>query len=109
MANLKPNYKLIYNDIIAQKYPHKKDECLFILEKKQLSVFDVIELNNIIFGIKDKETDIFNQRHRSYNESTILKMLYYQKKNSFNDTQLANHFKLSRNTIAKWKKKFPFS
>lgn len=101
-----PNYKLIYNDIINTKHPHKKEECSSILSKKEISILDIIKLNTIIFGMKDKETNIFNQKHRSYDEKTILEILDYQTKNELNNTELANHFKLSRNTVAKWKKHF---
>lgn len=106
MERVIPNYKRIYNDIIARDHPHKQDQCKTILKKADLSMLDVIKLNNIIFGIKDKETLVFNQMHRSYDKSTILEILDYQDKNNLNNTQLANHFKLSRNTVTKWKKHF---
>jgi hypothetical protein len=106
MERKQPNYKLIYNDIITIKCPGKKDQCNPILNKEVISILDVIKLNLIIFGLNDKETQIFNQKHRSYDESTILEILDYQFKNKLNNTQLANHFKLSRNTVAKWKKHF---
>lgn len=106
MERSQPNYRLIYHDIISIKCPGKKEECNPILNKKEISILDVIKLNMIIFGINDKETQIFNQKHRSYDESTILEILDYQAKNNLNNTQLANHFKLSRNTVAKWKKHF---
>ncbi|ANF49118.1 transposase [Chryseobacterium glaciei] len=100
------NYKRIFTDIITKKFPEKITECRSILDKKALSVLDVIELNRKIFGNSDKSTQIFNQKERSYNESAILKILDYQKKNKLNNSQLALHFKMSRNTISKWKKIF---
>jgi hypothetical protein len=106
MERKQPNYKLIYSDIISIKCPGKKEECRPILNKEVISILDVIKLNLIIFGIKDKETQIFNQKHRSYDENTIIEILDYQVKNNLNNTQLANHFKLSRNTVTKWKKHF---
>jgi len=101
-----PKYRTIYKDIINRKYPDKKTECSNILSKKEISMLDVIMLNNIIFGLSDKETTEFNQKHRSYDLNTILEILDYQEKNELNNTELANHFKLSRNTVAKWKKYF---
>lgn len=65
---------------------------------------DVITLNSKIFNLNDKDTLTFNQKHKSYDEQTILEMLNYQQKHELNNVELANHFKLSRNTIAKWKK-----
>ncbi|WDF48597.1 helix-turn-helix domain-containing protein [Chryseobacterium sp. KACC 21268] len=103
---MKPNYKNIYTDILLKKFPHKQQDCLSILNKKDLSDLDVIELNIKIFGKKNKEAERQNQKYRSYNETTILEILDYKKKNNLNDSQLANHFKLSRNTVAKWKKVF---
>lgn len=103
MNNLAPNCKLIYQDIISKKYPHKKSKCKDILNKKELSVLDIIRLNSLIF---DEEIIIFNQRLRSYDKSAILDILHYQKMNSLNNSEVAKKFKLSRNTISKWKKMF---
>lgn len=100
------NYKQIFSDILNIKYPQKKEECLLLLQKEKLSVIDVIKINKVIFGLPDKEKAKFNQTHRSYNRSAILQILDYQKKNKLNNSQLANHFNLSRNTVAKWKKLF---
>lgn len=99
---IKPDYHAIYTDILQKKFPHKVEENLYLLQKKSLSVIDILILNDRIFGKSNNE----NQKYRSYQKSDILKMLEYQKKNGLNDTQLANHFKLSRNTVAKWKKIF---
>ncbi|BAP31198.1 uncharacterized protein CHSO_2161 [Chryseobacterium sp. StRB126] len=106
MQKSTPDYHQIYNDIINKKYPSRKEECKFLLNKENLSVLDVIELNRRIFGISDQRTEAFNQSHRSYNKSSILMMLDYQKKNKLTNSQLAKHFKLSRNTVTKWKRLF---
>lgn len=106
MQRTYPNYRVIYNDIISKNHPNKKQECNNILSKEEISMLDVIKLNHIIFGIQDKKTIEFNQKHRSYDQNTIIEILDYQEKNSMNNTELANHFKLSRNTVAKWKKHF---
>lgn len=106
MNKREPDYKRIYSDIIDIKYPDRKEACKVLLDKPNLSVLDVIEINEKIFGTGCKATAVFNQKHRSYNRSTIFEILNYQKNNKLNNTQLAMHFKLSRNTIAKWKKIF---
>jgi|SRR5690606_2112501 len=103
---MQPDYKKIYSDILKFKFPHKKEACKPLLEKENLSAIDVIELNKIIFGATDKNTLTFNQKHRSYHKADILKILNFQKKNHLNNVQLANHYKISRNTIAKWKNHF---
>jgi hypothetical protein len=101
-----PNYKSIYTDIILKKFPEKKDISKFILKKDELSILDIIKINEIISENSDKETVHFNQTLRSYDQSCIFEILDYQKKNKLNNSQLALHFKLSRNTVTRWKKLF---
>lgn len=103
---MKPNYHKIYNDLIEKKYPEKKEICEGILLKKQLSVMDIIELNRMIFSHENKEEIQLSQKHRSYDRLAIIQMLNYQKENGLNNTELAKHFSLSRNSVAKWKKIF---
>jgi hypothetical protein len=95
-----PDYRRIYSDIIQKKYPEKEKEARPLLNKKRLSVLDLIRLNTIIFS----KTENLNLKFRSYDKETIAKILNYQKIHNLNDTQLANHFKLSRNTVNRWKK-----
>lgn len=97
----KPNYKRIYNDLLSEKYPEKKEKCVQILSKKYLSFVDIMKLNDLIFGNSNED---FNHKHRSYDRKTIFEILQYQKINNLNNTQLASHFKMSRNTVTKWKK-----
>ncbi|KMQ60821.1 transposase [Chryseobacterium sp. BLS98] len=101
---IKPNYKKIYTDLILKKFPEKMSVCLSILEKDNFCLLDIFTVNKLIFDIPGKETSVFNQKLRSYDEETIEKILTYQMKYRLNNTQVANHFKLSRNSIAKWKK-----
>ena len=105
MKELKqPNYKKIFEDIIAEKCPERNGEFYHLLQKESLSIMNVIELNNKIFGLTDRDTLIFNQKHRSYDQEAILQILAYQNKEKLNNVQLANHFNLSRNTVSKWKR-----
>lgn len=103
MSSQSPNYRRIYSDIINTKYPDKEFECQTILKKQELTTIDIIRLNEIIFKT-DKKTEDFNQRHRSYDKNSIKNILKYQIKNKLSNTQVALHFKMSRNTISKWKK-----
>lgn len=77
-------------------------ECLPILRKNELSALDIIRMNQIIFPM-NRDVEEFNQKHRSYSENDILQILEYQKQHCINNSQLAQHFKLSRNTVTKWK------
>ena len=97
-----PNYKNIYLDIITKKFPSKKDTYKKILSKNTLTDYDVIVLNNELFPNAKNQTE--NQKLKSYTKETILKILDYQKAKKLNVTELARHFSISRNTIAKWRK-----
>jgi len=101
---MNPNYKKIYTDIINKKCP--KDIKLFqkTLNKKELDSVDIIRLNDSIFGKKNADAIKFNQQHRAYSREAILFILDFQKKKKYNNSQLSREFKISRNTIAKWKK-----
>jgi hypothetical protein len=101
-----PDFKKIYTDILQRKFPEKKNKCQKILNKKVLTELDVIAINNIIFAPFSEDLMKSNQRHRSYCKSTIIKILEFQKENGMNNTKLALHYKLSRNTVSKWKKLF---
>ena len=97
-----PNYKNIYLDIISKKFPSKTDTYKKILSKNTLTDYDVIVLNNELFSTAENQTE--NQKLKSYTKETILKILDYQKAKKLNVTELARHFSISRNTIAKWRK-----
>ncbi len=99
-----PDYKRIYIDIITRKYPEKMQLCKTILSKKKLSFLDIIRLNNLLFEKDCRKRTLFNQQHRSYDPLAISQILEYQVNNQLNNSQLAAHFKLSRNTVAKWRK-----
>ncbi|PQA96892.1 hypothetical protein B0A69_02165 [Chryseobacterium shigense] len=101
-----PNYTKIYNDLIERNFPEKKEEFEDLLSKKIKNSLDLIKINNMIFNHQNKETNFFNQRLRSYDEESIKKILKYQISNQLNNRQTANLFKLSRNTVSKWKKIF---
>lgn len=103
---MKPNYKRIFNDILELKYPEKQLVCLPILNKDELSFSDIVNLNNLIFNDQSRETKKLNAQYKVYDKQTIFKILKYQKDNQLNNLETAAHFKLSRNTIYVWKKKF---
>ena len=97
-----PNYKNIYLDIISKKFPSKKDTYEKVLSKNTLTNYDVIVLNKELFPNAKNQTE--NQKLKSYTKETILKILDYQKAKKIKVTELARHFSISRNTIAKWRK-----
>lgn len=93
------NYKRIFLDILDFKYPDKKKNCLHLLQKENLSAIEVLEINQIKIEVRS-----VNQKYRSYSFRDIQKILEYQRNHNLNDTQLSSYFKISRNTICKWKK-----
>lgn len=108
MKNNQPNYKVIFEDIIAKKCPKKEKDCRSLLNKKKLTTFNILELNKKIFGTST-ESLLINQKHKSYNRCDIVQILIYQRKKNLSNQQISEHFKLSRNTVAKWKKIFQMS
>ncbi|WP_375181388.1 helix-turn-helix domain-containing protein [Chryseobacterium sp.] len=104
ILQVRPDYKKIYEDLINTKYPHKMEDCRKLLDREELSVLNILTLNKIIFKSENEFSEKFNQKFRSYTKMDVLDILKYQKENELNNTQLARHFKLSRNTVAKWKK-----
>lgn len=104
---MSPNYQQIYLDIIAEKYPEKMYDSK-INEKvyNLVTILDIISLNDLIFEKRNLNIENHNQKLRSYDKKSILAILDYQKKNNLNNSQLAKHYKLSRNSISKWKKMF---
>lgn len=102
----KPNYNRIYSDLIKIKFPDKIMMYQELLDKKELGVLDVIELNRELFGTGESSSEKFNQKFRSYDRASILRILDYQRDHKLNNLQLARHFNLSRSTVAGWKKRF---
>ncbi|GAA5092884.1 hypothetical protein GCM10023210_22490 [Chryseobacterium ginsengisoli] len=99
-----PDYKQIYLDILQEKYPEKLENQLIKNKLNSLhSAVDILKFDELIFGKSSGSAEFKNQRLRSYDEESVLEILRYQKKNKMTNSDIANHFKISRNTIAKWK------
>lgn len=99
-----PDYKQIYTDILEEKFPEKLIDTSIKLKLETLhSAIDILKFNQLIFGEPEYAVGFNNQRLRSYDQESILKILRYQKQNQLTNLQLGKQFKISRNTIAKWK------
>lgn len=101
-----PNYSRIYRDLIEKKFPEKLQEYKVMLSKDNLTYFEIVRLNELLFGKRNKEQEFQEQRYKAYDKQTILKIIKYQSQNKLNDQEIATRFKLSRNTIRGWKKVF---
>lgn len=97
------NYKKIFQDILDLKFPEKKELHTIVLEKEITDFYDVLNLNRLIFGDEIKEN-----KHKSYDQSTIIKVLNYQKDNNLSNLETAKKFNLSRNTVSAWKKRVSY-
>ncbi len=101
------NYKRIYYDLLSKKFPDKMPLFLKLMNKDPLTALDIIEFNGKIFSENiDIYEDCFNQRHKSYQKTDILRILEYQKKHNLTNSQISQHFRISRNTISKWRRLF---
>jgi|SRR5690606_22247591 len=102
----KPHYVKIYRDLVRMKYPQHWEDVKELLEKDELSYFEIERLNKKLFQTNSPNKEQLQQKYKAYDKKTITQILLYQKKNNLNNLQLAKHFKLSRNTVAKWRKIF---
>ncbi|MET3037668.1 helix-turn-helix domain-containing protein [Chryseobacterium sp. NRRL B-14859] len=96
-----PDYRKIYTDLIHKRFP-EKSHLLALLDKKELTALDIIDIDNRLSPL----VQIDNPKFRSYDKKTILKILDYQKKNRYSNIEIEREFGISRNTISKWRKMF---
>ncbi|WP_265131064.1 helix-turn-helix domain-containing protein [Chryseobacterium oranimense] len=102
---MRPNYTKIYQDIIFDRFPEKiTDPQITKLISDLKTAEDVIVFNEILFEKEENSSE--NQQLRSYDKKTIEKILKYQKKYNLSNSHISLEYKVSRNTIAKWKKIF---
>ena len=106
MKTEQPDHRKIYTDIIFMKHPEKLDACKAILQKKTFTTLDVIKINQLIFGVDKEDYSGSSQKYKAYDQNAIVEILEFQKKSGYNNMQTAKQFKISRNTLAKWKKMF---
>lgn len=98
----RPYYHKIFKDMINDHCPNKLLQVQDLI-KPNMSELDVIKLNTILFKKNTKSS-----KYKSYNQTTVLEILNFQKSNNMSNIQLAKHFGISRNTIAKWKKNYHY-
>lgn len=99
--NNKPNYSLIFLDILESMFPDKCPEEIGVFEGKELSVEEVLLCNKKIFGHNKG-----SGKYRSYDKSTIISILSKQKKHHYTNEKVSQMYNISRNSLAKWKKHF---
>lgn len=102
----RPNYHQIYIDIINQRCPDQWQEYACYFVHSNLTHFEILHLNKLIFHPLAGGDTRENKRFKSYDRETILKILRYQKDEHISNSELAHVFGISRNTVAKWKKHY---
>lgn len=99
---MRPNYKKIYQDMLKMEYPEKlKDPKIRELLDKLHTTEDVLKFNDKLFN-QSRE----NQKLKTYDKKTMLKLLQYQKKHGHSTSYMSRKYKISRTTLSKWKLMF---
>lgn len=101
----RPDFGKIFREMAKRKNLPESEQKR-IAEQKEWNSLDVIETNEKLFARRNKENLKFNQQHRAYDESSIKKLLEYQKRNKLNNAEMTKMFKLSRTTLLMWQRYF---
>lgn len=103
---MRPNYKKIYQDMLKMDYPDKlKDPKIKELLGKLDTSEDVLKFNDRLFK-PSREGQRNNQKLKTYDKKTMLKLLEYQKKHGHSTSYMSKKYKISRTTLSKWKLMF---
>ncbi|PWN65007.1 hypothetical protein C1631_020525 [Chryseobacterium phosphatilyticum] len=99
---MRPNYKKIYQDMLKMEYPEKlKDPKVKELLGKLNTTEDILKFNDKLFKPSRE-----NQKLKTYDRKTMLKLLQYQKKHGHSTSYMSKKYKISRTTLSKWKGMF---
>ncbi|WP_284462945.1 helix-turn-helix domain-containing protein [Chryseobacterium sp.] len=103
---MRPNYKKIYQDMLTLEYPEKlKDPKIKELLGKLDTSEDVLKFNDRLFK-PSREGQKNNQKLKTYDKKTMIKLLQYQKKHGHSTSYMSKKYKISRTTLTKWKLMF---
>ncbi|WP_238555452.1 helix-turn-helix domain-containing protein [Chryseobacterium sp. P1-3] len=88
--------------MLRLEYPEKlKDPKIRELLERLHTSEDVLKFNEKLFK-QSKE----NQKLKTYDKKTMLKLLQYQKKHGYSTSYMSKKYKISRTTLSKWKSMF---
>lgn len=99
ISRIGPNYHQIFFDIIEKKCPSKMRYCKKILAKAELDIWDISNLNAILFPKKNAE----NSKFKTYTSTEMRQILEDQKINHLTNIDTAKKFEISPTTLRKWK------
>ncbi len=104
------NYKTLYLDFFrdSELLPKSiKQQLIKKLEEDQILSFrTLIHLNTIITENTLQPCNKDSACLKSYDRTFIKDVLDFQKKNELSNVEIALRFKLSRNTVSRWRKIF---
>ncbi|MCJ7934817.1 MAG: helix-turn-helix domain-containing protein [Chryseobacterium sp.] len=88
--------------MLKLEHPEKlKDPKIRELLEKLHTTEDVLKFNDKLFK-QSRE----NQKLKTYDKATMLKLLRYQKKHGHSTSYMSKKYKISRTTLSKWKNMF---
>ncbi len=88
--------------MLRLEHPEKlKDPKIKELLEKLYTTEDVLKFNDRLFKHSRE-----NQKLKTYDKKTMLKLLQYQKKHSHSTSYMSRKYKISRTTLSKWKTMF---
>ena len=88
--------------MLRLEYPEKlKDPKVQELLEKLHTTEDVLKFNDRLFK-QSRE----NQKLKTYDKKTMIKLLQYQKKHGHSTSYMSRKYKISRTTLSKWKQMF---
>lgn len=106
------DYKLLYQDFIKASVKLSSQNKKTLLHQVEawsdykVSYEDLYAVNKLIKNIVGASYDnVLYQRLKAYDDSFMLKIFRDQKMYNLSDLYISHKYKLSRNTIIKWKKK----
>ncbi|WP_419868654.1 helix-turn-helix domain-containing protein [Chryseobacterium sp. CT-SW4] len=103
---MRPNYTKIYEDLIRLECPEKLTEPTIKKQLQNLNTCeDILNFNEKIFK-QSKQSLKDNQKLKTYDRKTMLKLLQYQKQHGFSTNYMSKKYKISRTTLTKWRKTF---
>ncbi|WP_370900464.1 helix-turn-helix domain-containing protein [Chryseobacterium gossypii] len=92
--------------MLKQQNPEKlKEPKIKKLLENLNTTEDILSFNEKVFKVSGESQKI-NQKLKTYDRRTMMKLLKYQKKHGFSTSYMSRKYNISRTTLSKWKKTF---
>lgn len=108
------NYELLYTDFVTESVHFSEQEKAEMLKeltgngKERITYKTLLRLNGIIARKVRREhlQSKYATQLKAYDRPFIQSVLKYQKKYGLTNSDISKQFKISRNTVNRWKKVF---